>query len=816
MPINVKGARRPHGHHHHQPPSGGSPAKHPYKNSYLFVALVGLIVCGYFAFLVSNGRLIQFNHPYRTLSLEDHAERDQEATASRTLRFKVCNGYANQRLSLVYGVLLAIKTGRSPVLPFMVADGTQMNMATVLAGVNNRAYFSDMYDEDYFVQRMAKFGVKVISDENAPKMSSYIQVNLDVMGFAVPATLKGSYSQVPHLALDRPLFKVWPQDLSEEDTEMIWAVPHLALDCPLFKVCPQDLSEEDTEMMWVVLDSLYPAPHVAKVVKTVLDKLASINSKGHFNVVHLRIERDWLAHCWRWENLHDGIVRNNCMNNTEDIDNYLKVMGFTPSVPLYVASYWQDVDSRLNTSIMERLRLANYKVVTLPSIMGELDGTLKREHRALMDYYIALSAHKFIGNSVSTFSAIAMLERRHHSRWAAYYNTGNVPITAFLRGLHRLPWVFTYNSWSPSYDYMLKVAVRSALKYKSVKPYCIFSGNKTSTIYQWLADHNVTLINHKPSWGELLVEKAKENMKENVFHSHLYKSADMLMSTFQRIDVSVVPMLNQYTYVLYTDADVCFRGPIGLDDFGLPLPNVLSMAWEFRNQFPYNAGIMLMNLPELRASYHEFLAFIFSNTNGLHFGSYGPADQNGVHFGSYGPADQLKEKVLDQKYNSKPYNDQIGNAVIVHYHGPKPHEYLAYLETGKCDFYWLCEQAFLRSSLLVSDIVSLFLLVSDIMTHFFPAPLSWSVTFSSLLVSDIVSLFLLVSDIVSLFLLANDHWMASEAPTPTMLELHKKLHKTISALQGTTMSDANVVTKGRTSFIRGKKSASLVPAVIGA
>jgi len=61
------------------------------------------------------------------------------------------------------------------------------------------------------------------------------------------------------------------------------------------------------------------------------------------------------------------------------------------------------------------------------------------------------------GNSVSTFSALALLERRHHRRWAIYYNEGNIPLTYPLPVLHKMPWVFTYNSWSPLYDDMLKV-----------------------------------------------------------------------------------------------------------------------------------------------------------------------------------------------------------------------------------------------------------------------------------------------------------------------------------------------------------------------
>lgn len=66
---------------------------------------------------------------------------------------------------------------------------------------------------------------------------------------------------------------------------------------------------------------------------------------------------------------------------------------------------------------------------------------------------------RFIGNSVSTFAALAMLERRHRGLWAAYYNGGNLPVAPYLP-VHKLPWVFTYNSWSAKYDYMLKAAVR--------------------------------------------------------------------------------------------------------------------------------------------------------------------------------------------------------------------------------------------------------------------------------------------------------------------------------------------------------------------
>ena len=42
---------------------------------------------------------------------------------------------------------------------------------------------------------------------------------------------------------------------------------------------------------------------------------------------------------------------------------------------------------------------------------------LSREEKALVDYYIALNAERFMGNSVSSFSALLLLERQHLGRW---------------------------------------------------------------------------------------------------------------------------------------------------------------------------------------------------------------------------------------------------------------------------------------------------------------------------------------------------------------------------------------------------------------
>jgi hypothetical protein len=42
------------------------------------------------------------------------------------------------------------------------------------------------------------------------------------------------------------------------------------------------------------------------------------------------------------------------------------------------------------------------------------------------------------------------------------------------------------------------------------------------------------------------------------------------------------------------------------------------------DMFPYNAGVMLMNMWKLRATYKQFLSFILNNKDGMYFNNFGP------------------------------------------------------------------------------------------------------------------------------------------------------------------------------------------------
>jgi len=599
----------------------------------------------------------------------------------RTLRFIVCNGFGNQRLAILYAAILAKETNRALVLPQLIGDGTQRTPGENRGSEGGFVDFGEVYDVDTFKRAGALLGVRVLAGE-APPLSEYKPVRL------------------------RP-FQTRAAFLLERENG---GDQHISIDCPLFKLLPLDKSHED--FAWGILEGLQPSAGVLAVINAAAKALDGSGRSGvrgadvvgvdrpwSFNVLHLRFEDDWVAHCRRWEAIRDGIIRNNCYNNTDTVGDFMELVGVSKEVPLYVAAHWPDVDPQRKITIMAHLQASGYKVVTSLALipkMAEILGhevTMPRDVMACVDFSLALLASKFVGNSVSTLSALALLERRHNGRWATYYNDGNIPLTIPLPILHKMPWVFTYNSWSPLYDDVLKVAVVSALNHSFIG-YCLFSGDPQSGIYRWLENHGIVMIHHDPKWKTTLVEAARPALAKNLGYSHLYANPDMLVSTFQRIDLPLVEEITQYNYVLFTDADVYFRHTITLNDFGLPLPESLSMGYEARPG-TLNAGVILMHVPYMKKTYDDFLRFVLSNKRGMHFGAHGPADQ-GAYNEYYQP--KKNSRGLHQRFNTKAYHTFQPGGAIVHFHGPKPRELLTYVEQGTCgNFCRLCEYSWLRS-----------------------------------------------------------------------------------------------------------------------
>jgi hypothetical protein len=155
--------------------------------------------------------------PMRHASIADHGQTAGLLPRSfKTLRFDVCNGFTNQRLSLMYGVVAAVRSGRAVVVPRVVTDGR-----TGSEGGSEKREFADMYDEEHFKREMRKASVLVVSESVAPPLHEYLDI--------------GSVDHLQQFAV----------------------VDHASVPCPLFKL---QIQPHEYELFWAVMDALVPAP----------------------------------------------------------------------------------------------------------------------------------------------------------------------------------------------------------------------------------------------------------------------------------------------------------------------------------------------------------------------------------------------------------------------------------------------------------------------------------------------------------------------------------------------------------------------------
>lgn len=586
-----------------------------------------------------------------------------ESVYKKTLTFEVCNGMANQRLSLLYGVILAYELGRASVVPNFLLSGVQWTDKDTLASSNNSIAMSELYDAEHLISQLSAVGVEMLRPHEAPPKELYTTV--DITGMADPVAELNSQHK---------------------------STNHLYVGCPLFRLHQYYFTGANNRIMWAVLAGIQTSKKLSNAIHPITKKLSGMSRSHKYNFVHLRIEEDWVAHCQRWTKIPDGKVRNNCMNNTETLDQVLVGMNFPVTEPLYVASFWEHADPATAQRILEKLRTAGYKVVTSKDFPAAFSGD--REINAIVEYEVAMGAHKFIGNSVSTFSALLLFQRRYLGRWASYYNGGNVPIAEFLP-TDLLPWVFSYNSYNPQSDYMVKAAIRSALKYHTIKPYCLWSGNKTAPIYKWMAENGVTIISHQPAWADDLWHKAEPMSAQNSQINPMFKSKDLLVDNFKRMDIPILPELEEFIYVLYTEPDVYFHKKISLSTFALPLPELVGMAADTHNsKHGVDGGVMLVHVPAMRDTYEEFKLFIMGTKNGGNFPNYG-AGAVGAYLQFY--EESIKSTKLSNHFSAKPFYEFDPAAHLVHFQGPKPHDYLEYYMTETCSMGEVCLAAFKKA-----------------------------------------------------------------------------------------------------------------------
>jgi hypothetical protein len=195
-------------------------------------------------------------------------------------------------------------------------------------------------------------------------------------------------------------------------------------------------AQADIELFWVLNDALQASPRVVEAASSILNHLSSY--KSTVVALHVRAEEDWLLHCIQWENIADGIIRDNCLTNSEALVQTLQLAGMAPGSTLYLAGGYLLEDLSKNRFLAPLTAVFN--VATKGNMIEGLTAeklAADREIFAAIDFEVCAKADVFVGNSVSSFAALLLLMRERNRQLRGvdlrhfHYNSGNIPLQEF-------------------------------------------------------------------------------------------------------------------------------------------------------------------------------------------------------------------------------------------------------------------------------------------------------------------------------------------------------------------------------------------------
>eukprot|EP01025_Chloroclados_australasicus_P014984 TRINITY_DN170_c1_g2_i1.p1 TRINITY_DN170_c1_g2~~TRINITY_DN170_c1_g2_i1.p1 ORF type:complete len:690 (-),score=36.56 TRINITY_DN170_c1_g2_i1:2016-4085(-) len=641
----------------HLPKANGKKEHHPKRKSRIrFITIVLILLFSlsqfflfgkfYYATGEDESELNQGDNDFLSTQQVPTNFMPNKLDKNRVLAFQTMDLFSSHRMGIVSAVILAVIQQRILIIP--------KNMFC-LAGIDCDKYY--IYDQATFERALGKTGIQyqIIEDD----------LNLDL------------FEQFRCAQAYRPT--------CFEQIDSMYKTNRLFINHPEVIPFPKDDFSQYKELLKILLEGLVFSNKFQALKNKIVSRIQFICGSQSFSAISINktmTDKQKISHMDVDEKVQIPYGTHASLQ--------IQIKQFDSNTPLYV--WGNDINtwySESVTSLIKGIEDQQFNYVIENPVFSDID--LSQQYIFAINYFVSLEAERFLGDGALLVNQLVILERQLHGKWASYFNT-EVLSLAYIYPVFDVPWIFTHSAWSPNIDYLVKVAVRSAVQVGKVTPYCLFSGERNSPIGRWLEAMGVTLIQHEPLWMSHLVMKNTKAKEYKDKHSHLYGTPEGIIGTFLRIDIPVLSELSQYPFVLYTDTDIYFRKRVDFTELPLPLPDTIGLGFELSNNFPYNAGVSLMNMFGLRMNYDKFLKFILSNEYALNFPGYGPGDQGALN---QFYETTVKKWVLPMTFNGKPYFDFSEDTVIVHYHGPKPHDYYQYLTTDYCRpmFTVLCEWA---------------------------------------------------------------------------------------------------------------------------
>jgi hypothetical protein len=299
-------------------------------------------------------------------------------------RYNICNGLSNQLLYHAASIATAIEQNSLVVeIPnYYIVNGVQMTNDDVLPSGDNSVPFAVVFDADYFIQKVQELGIQA-------RLVSF--------------------------------------DLSH---------PHHT---PITCAGMGALLNADAQSVRQILTAFRPSALLQTNIQSMTNALQGRNGQEQGAVcVHHRDGSDWHAHCKRWGSIPDGVYRGNCLGVPDrTFVQSLEDRGLKHDRLVYycgdhkIPTDLDSPESAYTAIAREHIlgdddRRAIEKVVLSHMSSTKTSGVLVPTERlrdlwALIDFYVCQSIPHFIGNSVSTFSAIQIaLRQAENSYWYVF------------------------------------------------------------------------------------------------------------------------------------------------------------------------------------------------------------------------------------------------------------------------------------------------------------------------------------------------------------------------------------------------------------